>query len=1140
MNNLFTEMIIPQLGDGNFQANFEDFCNAMKQNIERLISVQYTKGEPGNSVYTRNVHVGYSESNDLTNISANLLNTIFGTNIFNTDMTSQDVNNALEGTDANIMVDYDYFTSGGIAPSIVVDGVEYKVIPSFMNNYDGIDIEINIDDITGVAYLASPYIFIDNRIAGLNQMVRNHSKDDEIYKIFHDFSVAIYGRGEYDSSATVRQDPEDPATWTWTFDAVQIVPKLYFDENINEFCWNVNGQETGITAQGIKGDDGVSPNMIIAIGTRNDGDPTIQLNKIQVIDEFGDINWATQNNNIWGYVKDGDFIEIEQPKYNDLVLVFFSPAHTQDGDIYENAFLGKVYFDESGIVYTYIGFDEDGRCDIFESIRLHDYWNLMMTINSNSTGAPRGYLLPADPGQSPINPSTRPNKVHMTYSEKTNQDNNGFGKLHSSPILRGSNPDPTQMSQTENPPANHIGDWQVDYNMDVRGNMEVQGNMNIQGSTNIFGETTIHNNTSVQGNLEVQGLITGGSFTITGYPFETTILTPKLACLSRFKDVAYSLRRSIDSVNKRFSYSIVISGTLELNIGVLSAFNDNSCIFAPHEAISGYGPNWDSTGSYSGASSLDGDQTRAFESTGCNGKSKLYNVVKYEIPFDLTKNVTSNPLYSSVETRPNIFGYADISDSIQWRNAPQTRSCFKNVRGNISLRFVSTGFNIKTFLPIIGSHAIIKGCDIKKTTDTDGILAYNINPSCTNLISDSTVSVNNTRVEIETQESQKGIIRCITDHADSQRNTSSSTENDYSIHGKINYAPYNMNIEYYFDLFTRIFELDYSSWKTYTNDSNTYFCNEMNFNILLDIVPMGFVSCKYGTPQREYHAPIWNAINVNNEGSNSIRSNIFVISSSSHQFFPSQSTDENELYTIDNSLISNKFTKSYTQESSTNTINGPQSTILNGENIISQYIIGVFDCPIATTGNNRIGCITPENCLQANYFDITPSLRMVENNIKVCPNNLNMGVWKLNSSGNAIEWKLAEPIPLSIIPYEGYIGSYNASNNAGKVKIGCCNFKSASTSDGSPVVFNGILIYPFTPCLIMNPLTAQSITDSQNDANFGGSHKISHARMMGITDGSVLGTITMTNNSNSTDVPADWSGSMDQPTTNNPVNPELP
>lgn len=1155
MNNIFTEMIIPQLGDATFQTDFTAFCNAMKQNIERLISVQYTKGEPGNSVYTTLVHAGYSESNDLTNISACILNTIFNTDVFTTDSSPLDVNNILEGTGANIMVDHDYFTSGGIAPSIVVDGVEYKVAPAFMNNFEGIDISINVDDVTGVAYLASPYIFIDNRIAGLNNMVRYHSKDIEIYKTFHDFSVAIYGEGRYDNDPTLGQDPNNPATWTWEFEAVQIVPKLYFDDNINEFCWDVNGQQTGITAQGIKGDDGASPNVIIAIGSRPEASSTIYIDKIEIINESGEIEWATRNTDGTWITNGGVELESSKlPKDNDLVLAFYSPTHTSEGDLYENAFLGKVYIDGTGRAYTYVGFDEDGRCDIFESIRLHDHWRLMMTINSYTIGAPRGYILPADPGQAAASPVTVSDKAHITYSEKGTSDSTGYAKLHSAPVASAN----THMSQTDNPTTDHIGDWTMDYNVGI------QGGLGVQGQTNLHGETTIHDNTfmqgnaSVQGNLEVQGMITSRSFTVTGMPFETTIESPKLACMSRFKEVAYSLRRSIDLTAKKFNYEIVMSGILELNIGVLSAFNANDCIFAPHQAISGYGPNWDSTGSYSGASTLDGNQTRAFGNTGCKQKSKLYNVVKYEIPFDLTKAVTSNALYSSVETRPNIFGYANVSNSVQWKNAPQTRGCFKNSRDGISLRFVSTGFNIRTFS---STGFITKGCDIKKTIDTDGVLASNINSTCTSLISDTTVTAAATKENITTINSDKGIIHCITDQADSQRNTSSNTENNYAIHGVINYAPYSLNIEYYFDLFTRIFETDYSSWKTYSNDADTYFCNNMDFNIFLNIVPVGFVCCKYGTPQREYHAPIWNAINVNNEGSKSIRSNIFALDNnmdilttvfdSSSSFNPStfiinghtlfdisQSNSGETLYTTDNALISNKFSKAYSQETAGGVINGPQTVIMNGENVFSQYLLGVFDCPNTSTGTDRINCISFD-LLGANYFDITPSLRMVENNIKICPNNLNMGTWESNSNGRAIAFKLAEPIPLSIIPYEGYIGSYQVSGgNEGKVKIGCCNFKSSSNANGEAVVFNGLLVYPFTPCIIMNPSNDQSINDSQNDAYTGGSHKISHGRMMGVTDGSISGMITMLNSSNTSNVPSDWSDYASQQSNSSTTNPD--
>ena len=150
-----------------------------------------------------------------------------------------------------------------------------------------------------------------------------------------------------------------------------------------------------------------------------------------------------------------------------------------------------------------------------------------------------------------------------------------------------------------------------------------------------------------------------------------------------------------------------------------------------------------------------------------------------------------------------------------------------------------------------------------------------------------------------------------------------------------------------------------------------------------------------------------------------------------------------------------------------------------------------------------------------------------------------MGTWESNSNGNVIAFKLAEPIPLSIIPYEGYIGSYQVSGgNEGRVKIGCCNFKSSSNANGEAVVFNGLLVYPFTPCIIMNPSNAQSINDSQNDAYTGGSHKISHGRMMGVTDGSISGMITMLNSSNTSNVPSDWSDYASQQSNSSSTNPD--
>ena len=1291
MNNIFTEMRIPQLGDPNFQTDFTAFCNAMKQNIERLVSVQYTKGEPGNSVYTRRVHVGYTTASKLTKLSAGMLSTIFKTT-FTTSNGPQDVYDRIAGTGTNIMVGNDYFTSGGVAPSIVVDNVEYKAIPSLMNNREGFDIEINVDEVTGEAYLASPYIFIDNRIAGLNRMVRRHAHDEEIYKSFVDFSVAIYGKGTYRPG----QNINDPTSWNWEFSAVQIVPKLYFDDVINEFCWNVNGQETGITAQGIKGDDGLSPSVLIAIG-RKSGAHLI-IDRIQAVDENGTINWAQIVGGVWCYRYGGEYIEIEQPKTNDIALVFY-PAENHVGNPsnpYEYAYLGKVYANNAG-AHVYIGFDDDGKCDIFESIKLHDLWSLMLNINAYTTGAPRGYLLPADPGQSPSSgdPAQKPTQVHMTYSEKGSghTDSAGFSKLHSAPVSRNTSPDPTSMSQNSNPPTHHIGDWQVDYNMGIQGNTSVQGTMTVQGDTYLQGNTYIQGDTYLQGNTYVQGgmtvqgsvvvqgtIIGGTGFTITGKPFGTVIGTPKVACMSRFKDVSYSLKRTINSTAKSFSYDLAMSGVLELNIGVLSWFNDSESYSAPHRALSEYGPNWKDFGDYSNAHKTDVSATNAFDGTDCKHRSKLYNVVKYEIPFDFVKSVTSpGTLYNSAGYKPNIFGFDYYPNYTSWKDVPRTIYKEKNTRGEISLRSVIEGFNRKK-IKSNGSYDVW-GSEILRTTDIDGVLYLDFDENhdpwnVANVSIEKIMQFYSSQTHSASNATQ-GAVTCLAKHPDGQRNiTTGNGQKNYAIYGKLRYAPYMMELEYYFDIFPRIFEVDYTSWKTKRSANNTdyFYCSDVDYNIFLDIVPFGFV--RYKQNSKEFHAPIWNAINVNNEHSNSIRANISGLNISLpnisvydmeqeeliEQEFnynggsaemsggpgsggsggsgtsisgnvsgkdEDDQQDQNELspgsngsgnsdsessitgnntgrgqdedsdsdtgaqasgqksmstsppqpenpqsstyvpyYTLANALVSNLYTETFSQTKNSNAINGSQSVILSGEDIESQYIIGLFDNPILKpTGKETIEVLTV-NDLRANYFDITPSLRIVENNVKICPNNVCNGTWRWNTGETEIQWESAEPVPYVVIPYEGYVGSqFCAAQYPGYLKIGCGNFKpDDGDGNGYPVTLNGVLMYPFTPCMIMmTPSTAtpssgsgasgkendsenggtsgkedgiglnnglsivgsggkgvskgsgsdsiiqyviDAIPDAQNDALSGGAHLLSNGRML-VTDGQVSGMITM-------------------------------
>ena len=1140
MNNIFTEMRIPQLGDATFQTDFAAFCNAMKQNIERLISVQYTKGEPGNSVYTTTVHVGYSGGGTLTNMSAGVLGSIFGVE-FDTSMNPQMVDNIIAGDEADIMVDNDYFTSGGVAPSIMADGVEYKAFPQFMNDLIGIDIEVNVDDVTGVAYLANPYIFIDNRIAGLNRMVRSHAKDEEIYKTFHDFSVAIYGKGVCDVIAHPEQDPNDPATWEWEFEAVQMVPKLYFDDVINEFCWNVNGQQTGVTAQGIKGDDGDSTNMLIAIGVKNGA--IVNINKIQAVDEEGNLQWATKNqDDVWGYQYNGEYKVIDQPKNNDLVLVFFPDETHTSGSPYECAYVGKVYVGASG-EYTYMGFDEDGRCDIFESIRLHDYWRLMMTINSNTTGSPRGYVLPADPGVSPTNPSTLPNETHMTYAEKGNTDSMGYAKLHSAPVTQSD----THMSQTDNPQTDHIGDWQVDYNMDVRGNMGIQGstrvsgNMNVQGATSLQGDVNMNANANVQGNLIVQGQIIGADFTVTGRKFPLTVENPKLACVSRFTNVTYFVDRDFpkieenDSVHvggmdpwagahsstgipkyKDISYTLNFAANLEVTIGMLSMMGDVD-LSAPHKAIQGYVD--DTWGKQNGLQGYQQDKNYCTQFNNQNPSdgyhnsgrySKMYNAIKYIIPINIVKSV-SLPIYGRSEPvdedvfsgMSGLFDFTNMAcQCVQGKNTikPGTSVTASKVANlnNYHIKVacntnITQGFNDISYRGYIRTRNEkfyrYNYAQIKKDVDID----THYNTLLQGLQQFISTSVPND-IELTSGAVQGVVVK---------NDTNTFNLNDkYQVHGHIYYPPMGININYYIDLFARILEdFDIRLDRSVQGAGSLAGVND---NIKFGATPVGCLI--YNDGIREYMAAIWNGLNTGNYvpktlssmknfGGGSIIVDYVGKAGLVGLDFSVCKSGKHEL----NPLISSEITDTENKGLTT-------GTFAYGTEISSMPIVSIFD----TKYINNVQGVQCNN-ISTNYFDLTPRIRVVENNVKVCPNNVNDGAWQTNTN-NQIGWFANDELPIVIIPYEGKIASVSASYNPGAIKLGVGNRQNMNTANIGSMALHGMLIYPYTPALIV--LDDHGNTNADFDAYEDtikesgytqGTIFVNTGRMMGISEGNVNG-----------------------------------
>lgn len=1161
MNDIYIPMRVPRLGDPTFSSDFSQFCDTMKQNIERLVSVQYTKGEPGNSVLTKSIHGGFENGYDrLTRL---FVNEIFGLELSTDPAASvsiQDMYDALDEAAPKLMEN---------GTTAIPDVVVWDPVSETPAAGTGINLDVNVDMVKGEAYLASPYLFIDGRIADLNRMMRYGGISELLYKTFHDYSVAVYGYAIYDMNDQY-QDPEDASTWDWEFELVNIVPKLYFDENINEFCWEVNGQQTAITAQGIKGDDGVTPNSWIAVGQFN-GSSSISINKVMYVDESGNQHWAElQRNGDELIFLDDNHEPLEvQPKVNDIALVFYPPTNP-GSDYLADAYFGPVFVGNTG-PYVVIGYSQDGKCDVFESIREHDFWRLMASINSLNAGSPRGLIVPANPnGTSSVPTDDEP--AHMIYSERsTSLDSGGYSKLHSAPVpMRDTHADPTQQPSN---PSDHIGDWQVDYNMDVKGDMQVQGALGVQGNTNVQ-NLHVHKDASVQGNLQVQGNMVAKNITITGEEFPTQIGDTHLACVSKFKDVSYTVSRDVERGDGsetetgwgKVKFKVDVSGVLELNIGKLSKYENSvaeDLHDTMHNALGHYvNPNWcqggDGEDYKENTESMEFDSNYSNLAYGQRQASKLYDVITYNIPFSISKSVSQMLHCIPQQGHPypesgqrNIYYQNDYeadgnnqdnnicygANSITNPKEISIKCCAfrgkKASSGNWNkgvtwdqLRFMSSKY-------------------WKLDVDTENLTTTNLNPD---LQSTSTRTWHlgsmgpyfengmtqgyHTGVGESGEGDQNlayGLTHVILDCVDDV----TPNNNNYSINGSIKYSPENIDINYSFDFLIRILEqvVRPPYFEKDANQQSWCRVNTLNFTTIVSGTPVGCLYFTEDGTSNPYMVPIWNAFYTRNMDMDAYYDK--ALSSNLLSMALSKIEPNWKKYTLVNYLFKDEYTFTGKRNNSTaasmvisfntgyldESLDGPVGDILKQNNVYSPYMISTFE-RFLNPNDGVQGKVFP-GPLKTACFDLTPNIMVVSNNVKVCPNNIDEGWFGISGTSDSrnARWKSHKPLNLGVIPYKGYIGDQDISDGlAGCIKTGVCSpWTSGSVGTSKrPFTLLGVLRYPFTPCLLLKTLhgaqgyEVPSMSDEYNDAIYSnmGKHYIETSRMMGINTGDIMGMVT--------------------------------
>ena len=345
---VYKETVIPSLNDVTYGETIAKNFEIINDNFKRLSSIDFIKGAPGTSVFIEEIDLLEEESwRDALKASIIAMEEkLGGTNEIDNENTRFSI---LDKNPGKLYMIYE-----------------------------------QTPELNDKKYISSlPYVFLDGRFANkkltekADQYAEEYSKMVD-YSCVLNFSTNSEGGGE--------------------FVVLQNFPTLYYDRNLG-FCWNVNGQETGISAQGPKGIDGNDGELFIVKADEHDN-----FKVVSVMDVLSG-----------GWVDVKEHININKRKSAAAIVV---PTNSiQNGNLKEYPYwITSVVRNNDGNYYATNCVDDSKIAVIIDDVTFD---NILSNISSTGAGV-KGLFLPMKSG------------YHMVYTE----DNNTYMK----PVLDKNSP----------------------------------------------------------------------------------------------------------------------------------------------------------------------------------------------------------------------------------------------------------------------------------------------------------------------------------------------------------------------------------------------------------------------------------------------------------------------------------------------------------------------------------------------------------------------------------------------------------------------------------------------------------------------------------------------------------------------------
>ena len=228
------------LNESNIGTNVNDRFDKIDENFKRILGSDYLRGDRGDDIIVGSVMLFNEKPEDRPD---------------KIDPTKYKEGRDLFDKFYNLIVGEDA-VSGDVA----------EVIKNELHKRQIMKIYSNSSSTASQSFLGTymPFVFKDPRLKQLDNVDTSTTKNP--YTGFTDYSCCIY----YDNEKN-----DDP----WV--KLESMPNIYFNEELYQFCWKINGMETNLIAQGPAGPNGIPGSNVLLVripdGSKENIDENLDL-----------------------------------------------------------------------------------------------------------------------------------------------------------------------------------------------------------------------------------------------------------------------------------------------------------------------------------------------------------------------------------------------------------------------------------------------------------------------------------------------------------------------------------------------------------------------------------------------------------------------------------------------------------------------------------------------------------------------------------------------------------------------------------------------------------------------------------------------------------------------------------------------